>query len=219
MLKIGVMLAMTMMLGACHAMPGSDRTEIVVVRHGQSQANAAHKIASTFATASKRYGLTAEGRTQATRTAKEIQQAFVGREYVIVTSPLLRTVQTAQILAQTLSVTHLDVIRDARFIERDFSAFELQSDDNYERVWKEDRQGHNVAPIFNNQVEELAHVRQRTQKAIADYTALYPGKVILIVTHGDVASNIIAVNENAPLSRHREVGALPTAGYKVLRAR
>lgn len=187
----------------------------IVMRHGQSEANAAHLIASQRATAETRFGLTALGRTQARDTARTIAHLYPGVPCVVVASPLLRTRQTAAIVRQTLGCK-VPLIIAPDFVERDFGAFELQSDTHYKDVWFYDERGQRVSRHFNNKVEELASVQRRSQRAFARIKARYPKHMIVIVTHGDVASNMIATDKGEPLARHRQVGGLPTAGYYAL---
>lgn len=202
-----------MLSGCVHDFSGA----AVVLRHGQSEANVAGIIASSPEIALHNYGLTKEGRKQVRKSAREIKRCFPAREFVIVASPLLRTQQTAEETAKILGVAKNDIITDERLTERDFSFFDGQSDAHYNDVWVYDEQGHTVSSHFNGKVEELASVRDRTQQAIRDYKEKYPDKIIIFVGHGDVASNIIALDKGAPLKDHRKVGGLPTAGWYELK--
>ena len=186
------------------------------MRHGQSEANKLGIIASSLKMAEHKYGLTDTGRKQVRKSAQEIKARFPKCDFVIVASPLLRTQQTAEETVKILGVPEDQIITDKRLIERDFSYFDGQSDDHYKDVWAYDEQGRTVSSHFNGKVEELVGVRDRTQKAMQEYKEQFPDKIIIFVGHGDVASNIIAIDKGASLKDHRKVGGLPTAGWYVL---
>jgi broad specificity phosphatase PhoE len=73
--------------------------KITFVRHGESVANLLNK----FSNRGLRHGLTERGRTQATALARQLGNLPVSR---ILSSPLLRAVQTAEILARDLNVPY-----------------------------------------------------------------------------------------------------------------
>ncbi len=77
------------------------------VRHGESEANLLHE----FSNRGLKHGLTAKGHTQALDLAAKLKRLTVARLY---TSPLLRAVQTAEILAQELGLmyTITDALRE-----------------------------------------------------------------------------------------------------------
>ncbi len=205
------------MITAC-VLPANN-TDIVILRHGQSLANLKGIIASQFSTAGHAYGLTDIGRDQVAESALKIKAQFPGRQIVIVASPLLRTQQTAQVTADILGVDPKDIITDKRFIERDFSYYEGQSDQYYKSVWAFDEKGLPVSKAFNRHIEELRSVHDRTREALDEYAHRFPGAVIIVATHGDVASNIITSDHGKPLSQHRAIGGLPTAGFALLNPR
>lgn len=215
-------MAVFMMTACAPANPSSSFAGAVFVqRHGQSEANVAGIIASTPETALHDYGLTYTGRRQAARSARAIK-SIIDRDYpnapiVIAASPLLRAQETAKSDLNVFGKERATIITDERFTERDFAYFEGQSDDRYEDVWAYDRIGRTVSGAFNHKVEELVEVRDRTQEALRELKTEHPNAVIVIVTHGDVASNMIALDTLAPLKKHREVGGLETAGFRELK--
>lgn len=212
------------LMTACASKPVSSTAPftgvVIVQRHGQSEANVEGIIASTPQTATKAFGLSAKGKMQARQSATEIKeiidQTYPDRPIVIASSPLLRTQQTALEDLKVFGKDHAVILSDMRFTERDFSYFEGKDDNNYEKVWAYDRIGRVLGSAFDNKVEELVSVRDRTQGALTDLKQHFSNAVIVVVTHGDVASNMIALDKGIGLGKHREVGALPTAGYRVL---
>ena len=104
---------------------------MLFVRHGESEAN----VLNVFSNRGLKYGLTEKGRAQAVSLAKKLEGFSVAR---IFSSPLLRAVQTAEILADRLGVSYeaVDALR-----EYDCGVLEGRSDAagwaEYERVLEE----------------------------------------------------------------------------------
>ena len=173
-----------------------------ILRHGHSEANAAGLIVSDLQRGRSGYGLTEQGREQVRHT---FRQTSLPTPVVIVSSPFLRAVQTAEIAADHLGVS--TVTQDDRLRERWFGEFELTKDTNYQKVWGQDA----IDPTHTQwQVESTAEVAER----LADlYTALndrYPKHAILLVAHGDMASTLLCWAQGEDLRHHREIGSLAT---------
>ena len=102
--------------------------KLYFARHGESEAN----LLRVFSNRGLKHGLTEEGRAQARILARALQPAPVTGLY---TSPLLRAVQTAEIVAEVLGLSY--AITDA-LREYDCGVWEGRSDDagweEYERV-------------------------------------------------------------------------------------
>lgn len=187
---------------------------LLILRHGRSAANERGLIASSPANAEHDYGLTDQGREQvlASVTAGRSQ---VHGPVVVVSSPLLRARETADIAAQAFETS---VRIDDRLIERGFGELELGSDDEYEAVWKLDRRD----PTHRTwKVESVVDVWARLRLLMNDLAddpdiRGTPDAAVLLVSHGDVASTLICGSRGEPLSRHREVGALDTAELRAL---
>jgi probable phosphoglycerate mutase len=81
--------------------------KIYFVRHGQSVAN----LLNQFSNRGLKHGLTEKGRAQTLRLAERLGGLSVSR---ILSSPLLRAVQTAQILAEALNAPYeiVDALRE-----------------------------------------------------------------------------------------------------------
>lgn len=175
---------------------------LYLLRHGRSEANELGLIASTLATAGDAYGLTAEGRAQVRRSV-EAARASLAEPVSVISSPLLRARETAEIAAELCGATlHID----ERLIERGFGELELQPDERYETVWALDRRN----PSHRTSgVESVADVCTRLLDLIAELRK-GPSGTVLLVTHGDVASTLICASLGEPMSRHREVGGLET---------
>jgi probable phosphoglycerate mutase len=81
--------------------------KLYFVRHGESEANLLHE----FSNRGRKHGLTDRGRQQAASLARKLQGASVAKLF---SSPLLRAVQTAEILAGELGVPYrvTDALRE-----------------------------------------------------------------------------------------------------------
>lgn len=216
-LSLIIVLALSVMMTACASNQTEYDTSVIIMRHGESEANAKHIIASNPLGLGKTIGLTNMGRAQVRKAAIKIEGLIETRRHVgvvIVSSPFLRAVETADILSDQLGDAVPRII-STRFQERFFGVFEGLSTDNYEKIWAMDRDG--KAPRRDWNVETLEAIHARTQPELDQLRLDYPGYAIVIVTHGDVASVMIAADKGVPLARHREVGGLPTAGIAVLR--
>jgi broad specificity phosphatase PhoE len=81
--------------------------KLYFVRHGESQANLLHE----FSNRGLRHGLTDRGRQQATALAEKLEGLSITRLY---SSPLLRAIETAEILACRLDIQYAttDALRE-----------------------------------------------------------------------------------------------------------
>jgi probable phosphoglycerate mutase len=151
--------------------------------------------------------LTDVGVQQAAAAAKRLTSAGLG---AIVTSPLLRTMQTAQEVA---AVTGADVITDDGFRETDFGAWEgLTFAEVRERwpaelaAWLADPQ---VAPPGG---ESFTDVSARVIAALQRVLAARVGQTVLIVSHVTPIKTLVAASLLAPPAAlyrmHLDVAAL-----------
>jgi broad specificity phosphatase PhoE len=196
-----------------------------LVRHGESVANERGFIASSLSGAGKTVGLTSRGNEQVRAAAAEICRALRSQppeEVVVVSSPFRRTLETAAEIINALIINAIGpavtFITDPRFGERSFGNLEGSDADNYQAVWERDRAGLEVAKWNNWNVEALEAVQTRTQSALTELEVRYRGKTVVIVTHGDVASNILATDHGLPLRCHRDV-YLTNAGIAKIKTR
>jgi probable phosphoglycerate mutase len=174
-----------------------------LLRHGESVANVEGRIASSIANAGSAFGLTPRGRDQVRAGVAAARAAgTLGAACRVVSSPLLRAVETAAIAAEMVGA---EVEVDHRLIERGFGRFELLSDENYEQVW--------VADVVDHThelggVESVASILERVASLFRDLEAADEGRAVLLCTHGDVASVTLCASQGLPIGRHREVGAM-----------
>jgi ribonuclease H / adenosylcobalamin/alpha-ribazole phosphatase len=177
-------------------------TVTVLLRHGQTPMSVQKRYAGRSDAP-----LTDAGVQQAAAAAKRLTSAGLG---VIVTSPLLRTVQTAQEVA---AVTEAAVVTDDGFRETDFGAWEgLRFAEVRERwpaelaAWLADPE---VAPPGG---ESFTDVSARVTAALHRVLAARAGQTVLIVSHVTPIKTLVAAALLAPPAAlyrmHLDVAAL-----------
>ena len=174
----------------------------MLLRHGQTPMSVQKRYAGRSDPQ-----LTEAGVQQAAAAAKRLASADFG---VIVTSPLLRTVQTAQAVA---AVTGAAVVTDDGFRETDFGAWEgLTFAEVRERwpaelgAWLADPE---IAPPGG---ESFTDVSARVIAALDRLLAARTGQTVLIVSHVTPIKTLVAAALLAPPAAlyrmHLDVAAL-----------
>jgi broad specificity phosphatase PhoE len=188
---------------ATHWRPAQgEPTVTALLRHGQTPMSVQKRYAGRTDAP-----LTEVGVQQAAAAAKRLASAGLG---VIVASPLLRTVQTAQAVA---AVTGAAVVTDDGFRETDFGAWEgLTFAEVRERwpaeisAWLADPE---VAPPGG---ESFTDVSARVTAALGRVLAARAGQTVLIVSHVSPIKMLVAAALLAPPSAlyrmHLDVAAL-----------
>lgn len=143
---------------------------LYVVRHGQTDWNLLHKIQGQVD-----ISLNDEGILQAQKLKEKLKSIPID---FILSSPLLRSKQTAQIIAHDEIPIHYD----ERILERDFGEFEGLSKDDFDTnvFW-------NYAK--NQQYEKAESIQnfcKRIYHFLDEYKPIYETKNILLVTHSGV---------------------------------
>jgi ribonuclease H / adenosylcobalamin/alpha-ribazole phosphatase len=188
---------------ATHWRPAQgEPTVTALLRHGQTPMSVQKRYAGRTDAP-----LTEVGAQQAAAAAKRLASAGLG---VIVTSPLLRTVQTAQAVA---AVTGATLVTDDGFRETDFGAWEgLTFAEVRERwpaeisAWLADP---DVAPPGG---ESFTDVSARVTEALDRVLAARAGQTVLIVSHVTPIKMLVAAALLAPPAAlyrmHLDVAAL-----------
>ncbi len=184
---------------------------IILVRHGEAE----HNIAQVFNSYPGNSGykiarLTPTGREQVENTARLMIQQGVSRENVskIISSPLPRTVETAEILMSRLNVREVDTEVDARLIELNMGAREGQSisDFNDGDPWFPDNPeqfgGENTNQVMERMGNLLQSIKNNPEYSIEN-------KFIIIISHG---TPIFCALKHLTGQGDR----LNTAGYRVV---
>lgn len=178
------------------------RNRYFLMRHGQSKANAAKIIVSSLASDCRGdYGLTALGRTQALKSARD---SGLAGGTVIFTSPFARARETAEIVREHLKAPQITVA-DA-LGERYFGDFNEASTANYETVWSADAAGRH-----EDDVEQVTAVLDRVTAFVAGLDGHHDGRDILLVSHGDILQILQAGFTKLDPRGHRGIEHLETA--------
>lgn len=164
------------------------------LRHGESEANTLGIIVSLPINGLRRYGLTVAGAAQ---VAASCDQTDLGLPIIIVSSDFKRTIETAQIAAHHYKTSYST---SPLLRERNFAAFELQSNDNYAKVWSNDAHS-TVSPG----TETTNSVAKRCSKLIDELENKYSNSSVLIVSHGDTLQIMQCVLQGMPPAKHRSI--------------
>jgi uncharacterized phosphatase len=146
-------------------------THLVLVRHGQTDWNLQRRIQG-----SSDIPLNETGRRQAREAAK-----LLAREHwdAIVSSPLVRARETAEIIAAELGLGEVEIV--AALQERNYGAAEgLTGAESEERY-------HGSVPGR----ESSEAVIERVHPALVALAHEHPGKAVLIVSHGGVIGTLV----------------------------
>jgi broad specificity phosphatase PhoE len=157
--------------------------KIYFARHGESQANLLRIISNRDLP----YGLTARGREQAERLAERFQEHSITRIY---TSPLLRAIQTATMLADHLGVEWetADGLR-----EFDCGVAEGRADEGAWQLWQAEYE----AWVFNHDYgyqieggESFQDVQRRFVPFVNGLIQSYAGTrdEVICISHGGIYS-------------------------------
>ena len=152
------------------------RTTIWLVRHGESTWNAAHRVQGQSDEAGP---LTARGAQQAEAVAEDLATRAPNAR-VIVSSDLIRALQTAAIVARRLN---LEIVRDPELREQALGALEgreSRNDDvvaDFERLWRE------PWPSLTGG-ESVAELYTRVHDALVAIAGRWPDDDVIAVTHG-----------------------------------
>ncbi len=164
-------------------------TKIIAVRHGEGT----HNVAGVYSgQIDSPHELTKKGKAEVAARAKTLPKPDI-----IIASPLLRTRQTAQIIADGVGYTD-EIIIDDRFKEPNFGDLEGKKLVGF------------LAREGNKTTEKQAEVLARVEEFWREVSEKYQGKTVIVVGHGESLRAIKSV-----ASRFAESTRLayePTAG-------
>lgn len=159
--------------------------ELLLVRHGQSTANA-----RGIGQGRAEYPLSDRGHAQAAATGRHLKH--LGGISAVYTSPLSRAAQTAQAIAAKLGLTPLPV---PELVELDVGVLSNRTWDELKRehpeVMRAFEEAEAARPHPRNRElipgwEPVDAVLERTWTAIATLAAAHPGERVVVVAHGAV---------------------------------
>ena len=158
--------------------------KLILVRHGETQANRLRCFAESNETP-----LTETGLRQAGELAHRLAERF--RPDAVCSSSFLRARQTGEIIAHTLEIRS-EVI--AGIHERDFGCLKGQPYDRLPEMMSADAHCDPARTWMWTPPggESLEDVRKRVAAAIDDLRARFPAQEVIVVTHGAVIQAICA---------------------------
>jgi broad specificity phosphatase PhoE len=154
------------------------------IRHGESQLNVQHIFAGHIDTP-----LTDLGRSQARTAAGQARALSCD---VIVSSPLSRALETAQIVAHGIGYPVEDIITNDIFKERSFGKLAGLSWDDYDE-----------SADAENGVETDAELLERARRGL-EFLQNLPGETVLLVGHGSFSGALRTAID--PSQKYREPG-------------
>ena len=161
---------------------------VYLVRHGESVWNAVGRLQGQIA----HIPLTALGRQQAEQTA--VRLASSGAQ-LVVSSDLVRAVETAQMIATSLSIP-LRLERDLR--EQALGVFESRLAVD---VHRETEPANWIDPLWRPAGgESLQDVYVRLERVFEELQEEQPGGRVIVVTHGDTARIALALLQGEGLT-------------------
>lgn len=157
--------------------------KLFFIRHGLSKLNVEGLYAGRTETP-----LVEEGRLQAKKASKLVKEHRID---LIVSSPLSRSLETAQIVAREIGYPLNKIVVDNRLIERDFGKLETQP-------WSS---SHTYRYQLEHGAESNKKLLERTRQVL-DWIESQPAENILVIGHGASGRALRSlVKKDYPLSR------------------
>ena len=183
------------------------RNSYLLMRHGESDANVSGVIVSDPKIGCEQFGLTDRGSKQVIASVR----GFTGEAIThIVCSDFLRTLQTAQLVANTLNLPQPE--QEVGLRERFFGNWEGMSAEHYDNIWQRDE----VDKHSDDGVERPKDVAQRGLNVIDRLERQYQGEVILLVSHGDMLQILSTSIAGISPHKHRSLPHHQTGEIKYL---
>lgn len=175
-------------------------THVCLIRHGETEWNIHRRIQGTTETE-----LTEKGVIQARQTAEYLRKQ--GWDHII-TSPLKRAVQTAEIIAKELEIPSIRSWRE--FQERDYGNATGMHVDDYEKF----KQSKQEIRMWENDEQLL----KRSISGLEKIVKQFPNKRIIVISHGVPIMAILEFIMKKPLHDdnifYLKNGCLNSINYK-----
>ncbi|MBK5215366.1 MAG: class I tRNA ligase family protein [Candidatus Pacebacteria bacterium] len=146
----------------------------IVMRHGETDCNVRGEVSSVVNDDDK---LTTLGLEQVNTSAKKIKDKNID---IIISSPFVRTRETAEVLADKIGFNKDNIIFDDRLHEMSVPMYEGKKWDEYHMDYPKTVENFSKAPEGNESYED---VRRRSMSFLYEIEKTYSGKNILIITH------------------------------------
>jgi isoleucyl-tRNA synthetase len=166
------------------------------MRHGESTKNIEPRIVTDDPNAE--YPLTEKGIADVKRAAKEL----VGGVDVVITSPVMRARDTAQLMVDELGLSAEQLVVDERIGEIKHGVFEGKLLSEFQAAYPDGIDRFTAAPEGG---ESWTDTKRRMGEFLYDLEQRYQGKRILIVSHGDplwLLQGVASGEEKAEMVAH-----------------
>lgn len=171
-------------------------TKLVFVRHGQSQKNVLKIRSST----KDKWPLTEQGKLHAKNIAKRLSE--MGRFETIISSPVLRARQTAEIISEYLN---LPILFENLISEYNYGNWNDLTEEEMAKEHKDfleyKKHKRNTQEHFNFKLggaESRSDVVARIKIFLEKIKKEYPGKNLILVSHGGINGAIkMALNNSS----------------------
>lgn len=162
--------------------------KFIGMRHGEGEHNVAN-----ICSADPEYPhhLTEEGKDLARKNAEKLKKEGITK---IVTSPFVRTRETADIVADVLGFPKSEIVVDERLSEYKYGEFNLKSRNEYIE-WRKTHNDFYTAPSGG---ESLFDAKKRFSEFIYNTDYKYNNETVLFISHGiafEVMPHIVAGND------------------------
>lgn len=166
-----------------------------VMRHGESQNNVEKRTSSKDVIPS---ALTEFGISQSIRAAEGMRDAHITR---IICSPLIRSRQTAEAVAETLGLPKEAITVDERIREVDVGEWEGKLVSEYREAFENSPELVRLAPSGGESWEQ---VRKRVGAFLYELYETGENETVLIVTHGTPLRMLVAVEQGMTITEYLE---------------
>ena len=154
--------------------------KIFITRHGQTEWNVLGKLQGH-----KDIELNQTGRNQAEMVREKLKDEKID---LIITSPLKRAKETAQIINKGFNTT---ILEDERLIERGFGDFEgvtkVELQKRKEKIPEIGESFNYIKNVSIYNMETIQDLCKRVYSCLDEITLKYKDKNVLLVTHGSVS--------------------------------
>lgn len=152
------------------------KNNFFVVRHGEAENNVKQIVSSS---PDLPHHLTDSGKAQTIKSGQSLKSKKID---LIFHSPLIRTTETAEILAKELDISKEKIIADNRLKETGKSAWDGKSIAEYHKALGSETDLERFTSTANN-AESFNEIRKRVGDFLYEVDKKYEGKNICIITH------------------------------------
>lgn len=174
-----------------------EKIKLVFVRHGESEKNVLKIKSST----KDKWPLTEKGKIHAKNTAQKLSS--MGDFDVIISSPVLRARQTAEIISEQLQlpIVFEDLISEYEYGNwNDLTKEEMiEKHPDYSEYRKHEKGTQEHFNFKLGGAESRADVVERIGRFLEKIKKQYPGKNLIMVSHGGINGAIEMVLNNSDL--------------------